>query len=61
MHKDLYAELYDYFKSETFLGDPLEIVDPVPGFAYGTIEDFVRRDSPATAPAIALPHPRRKQ
>jgi uncharacterized protein YbjT (DUF2867 family) len=58
VHKELYAELYDYFKSETFLGDPLEIIDTIPGFTYGTIEDFVRRNLyPATAPGIALPHP----
>ena len=57
VHKESYAELYDYFKSETFLGDPLEMIDTIPGFTYGTIEDFVRRNLyPATAPAIALPH-----
>jgi uncharacterized protein YbjT (DUF2867 family) len=44
VHKDLYAELYDYFKSETFLGEPLAIVDVIPGFTYGTIESFVRRN-----------------
>lgn len=43
-HKDLYAELYDYFKRDTFLGDPLSIADAIPGFSYGTIEDFVRRN-----------------
>jgi len=49
VHKDLYAELYDYFKSEPFLGEPLAITDAIPGFAYGTLEDFVRRDLyPAT-------------
>ena len=31
VHKDLYAELYDYFKSDTFLGDPLAIADVHPG------------------------------
>jgi uncharacterized protein YbjT (DUF2867 family) len=52
VHKELYAELYDYFKSEPFLGDPLEIADAVPGFTYGTIEDFVQRNLyPPTAPA----------
>ncbi len=44
VHKDLYAELYDYFKSETFLGEPLEITEVIPGFSYGTIESFVRRN-----------------
>ena len=43
-HKDLYAELYDYFKRETFLGEPLAIADAIPGFTYGTIESFVRRN-----------------
>jgi len=42
--KDLYAELYDYFKSEPFLGEPLAITDAIPGFAYGALEDFVRRN-----------------
>ena len=44
VHKDLYAELYDYFKRETFLGEPLAITDVIPGFTYGTIESFVRRN-----------------
>ena len=49
VHKDLYAELYDYFRRETFLGEPLAITGEIPGFSYGTIEDFVRRELyPAT-------------
>jgi uncharacterized protein YbjT (DUF2867 family) len=44
VHKELYAELYDYFRRETFLGEPLAIAEAIPGFAYGTIEDFVRRE-----------------
>jgi uncharacterized protein YbjT (DUF2867 family) len=53
VHKGLYAELYDYFKSDTFLGEPLAITDAIPGFSYGTIEDFVRRNLyPATAPGL---------
>lgn len=44
VHKDLYAELYDYFKSDTFLGEPLVIADVIPGFSYGTLESFVRRN-----------------
>jgi uncharacterized protein YbjT (DUF2867 family) len=56
-HKDLYAELYDYFKSDTFLGDPLSISDAIPGFTYGTIEDFVRRNLyPAAASGIDSTH-----
>ena len=54
VHKDLYAELYDYFKSETFLGEPLAIADAIPGFAYGTIESFVRRN---LYPAVAADSP----
>ena len=42
IHKELYAELYDYFKSRMFHGDPMAIAEAVPGFAYGSIEDFVR-------------------
>lgn len=44
IHKELYAELFDYFKSATYLGDPEPIVAAVDGFRYGTIEDFVRRE-----------------
>ncbi|HXY32375.1 MAG TPA: NAD(P)H-binding protein [Gemmatimonadaceae bacterium] len=44
VHKELYAELFDYFRRETFLGEPLAIADEIPGFAYRTLEDFVRRE-----------------
>ena len=44
VHKELYAELYDYFKRTQFLGEPLKIAEAIPGFAYGTLEDFVRRE-----------------
>ena len=44
VHKELYAELYDYFRRTTFLGDPMAITREIPGFAYGTIESFVRRE-----------------
>jgi hypothetical protein len=53
-HKDLYAELYDYFKSDTFLGEPLEITNVIPGFTYGTLESFVRRN---LYPTIAVDSP----
>jgi len=43
-HKVLYAELYDYFRTHTYLGDPLAITEAVDGFAYGTIQDFMRRE-----------------
>jgi uncharacterized protein YbjT (DUF2867 family) len=57
VHKELYAELYDYFRRETFLGEPLAIAAEIPGFAYGTIEDFVRRELyPATeGSAVSTP------
>jgi len=43
-HKALYAELFDYFKSGRYLGDPVPITEAVDGFEYGTVEDFVRRE-----------------
>jgi len=43
-HKDIYAELFDYFRSETYLGEPLAITRAIPGFRYGTVRDFVRRE-----------------
>lgn len=41
-HKDIYAELFDYFKANTYLGDPEPVTATVPGFAYRGIEDFLR-------------------
>lgn len=43
-HKELYAELFEYFKATTYLGNPEPITNAVPGFEYGTVEDFVRRE-----------------
>lgn len=43
-HKDLYAELFEYFLANTYRGDPAAIVEAIDGFAYGTVEDFVRRE-----------------
>lgn len=43
-HKQLYAELFDYFKATDYLGDPLPITEAVDGFSYGSVEDFVRRE-----------------
>lgn len=43
-HKVLYAELYDYFKAGTYLGDPQAVAEAIDGFEYGTIEDFMRRE-----------------
>ncbi len=44
IHKEIYAELFDYFKATTYLGDPEPIAAAVDGFRYGSIEDFVRRE-----------------
>jgi uncharacterized protein YbjT (DUF2867 family) len=43
-HKELYAELFDYFRAAEYLGDPMPITEAVDGFAYGTVEDFVARE-----------------
>ena len=43
-HKELYAELFDYFRSTTYLGDPHLVTTAVDGFSYGTVEDFVRQE-----------------
>ena len=48
-HKDAYAELFDYFKATTYLGNPEKIEEDVPGFEYGSIEDFVGRELFVTA------------
>ncbi len=42
LHKDLYAELFDYFKATTYLGDPQPITDALPGFQISGVEDFLR-------------------
>jgi uncharacterized protein YbjT (DUF2867 family) len=60
-HKELYAELYDYFRRETYLGEPLRAADAIPGFAYGTIEDFVRRELyPSTDGSVVSTHTEEK-
>lgn len=41
-HKDVYAELFDYFKSEPYLEDPAEIIAAVDGIKPRGIEDFLR-------------------
>jgi uncharacterized protein YbjT (DUF2867 family) len=43
-HKEIYAELYDYFRSQVYLGEPLAITTALEGFAYGTVDDFVQRE-----------------
>ena len=44
VHKELYAELFDYFKATDYLGDPEAILEALDGFEYGTIADFVERE-----------------
>lgn len=52
-HKEIYAELFDYFLSETYLGEPLAITRAIPGFQYGSVEDFVRRELYAEQAAVS--------
>jgi len=44
IHKEIYAELFDYFKATTYLGHPETILKALEGFEYGTIEAFVERE-----------------
>jgi uncharacterized protein YbjT (DUF2867 family) len=44
IHKELYAELFDYFRASEYLGDPLTIRDALGDFAYGTLAGFVERE-----------------
>ncbi len=41
-HKDIYAELFDHFRSTPYLGEPAAVTGTVPGFTYRGIEDFLR-------------------
>lgn len=43
-HKELYAELFEYFRTHQYLGDPSPIERTIDGFTYGTVEHFVRRE-----------------
>jgi len=51
IHKELYAELFDYFKATEYLGDPMTVRTALRGFEYGTLEGFVERE--LFAPAVA--------
>lgn len=44
IHKELYAELYDYFKRAVYLGDPEPVADAIDGFTYGTVDAFMSRE-----------------
>jgi NAD(P)H dehydrogenase (quinone) len=48
-HKELYAELYDYFHATSYLGDPDRISEALPGFRPGGLEEFVGRELYARA------------
>ena len=41
-HKDIYAELFDYFRSTTYLGDPQPIIETLDDFEPRGVEDFLR-------------------
>jgi uncharacterized protein YbjT (DUF2867 family) len=43
-HKDLYAGLFDYFRSTTYLGDPEPIVDTLEGFEPRGLSDFMQEE-----------------
>ncbi|MEX2553700.1 MAG: NAD(P)H-binding protein [Actinomycetota bacterium] len=43
-HKDLYAELFDYFRDHEYLGEPETIKQALPGFRYTTPEQFLRNE-----------------
>ena len=40
-HKDIYAGLFDYFRSTTYLGEPQPVAERM-GFSYRGVEDFLR-------------------
>ncbi|MFQ5523081.1 MAG: SDR family oxidoreductase [Acidimicrobiia bacterium] len=42
VHKDIYAELFDYFRSTTYLGEPGAVTEAVEGLSYRGVEDFLR-------------------
>lgn len=44
IHKELYAELYDYFRANEYLGDPLTVREALGDFEYGTLDGFVERE-----------------
>jgi len=43
-HQEMYAELFDYFISTTYLGDPQPITEALPGFRIRGLEDFLRQE-----------------
>ena len=43
-HQEMYAELFDYFISKTYHGDPQPITEALPGFRIRGLEDFLRHE-----------------
>jgi hypothetical protein len=42
VHKNLYEELFDYFKATTYLGVPQPVTGALPRFRISGVEDFLR-------------------
>lgn len=42
--KDLFAELFDYFRAHEYLGEPEAIKQALPGFRYTTVEEFLQNE-----------------
>jgi uncharacterized protein YbjT (DUF2867 family) len=47
-HKDIYAGLFDYFRSTTYLGDPEPIIKTLDGFEPRGLDDFMQEELFAT-------------
>lgn len=43
-HKEIYAELFDYFRSTTYLGDVEPIIETLDDFEPRGLEDFLREE-----------------
>ena len=43
-HQEMYAELFDYFISTTYGGDPHPITEALPGFRIRGLDDFLRQE-----------------
>lgn len=43
-HKALYAELFEYFRRQDYVGQPEELQSTLPGFQYTTVEQFMRSE-----------------
>lgn len=44
VHKDLYAELFDYFRSTTYLGDTAPITEALEGFTPRVLNQFLSEE-----------------